>query len=136
MQKWNTERLAAFKKLFTSGFVIHEFELGKKFVLTCSLFQVRLSPVKSKPVLVTCPTCKGNQVIELQGELRTTYDQLSRRWKFGATAKELLPALGADIQITAVNNRLSDLLKIGMAVRKREGHSWRYNAVKQQQKTK
>jgi len=75
-------------------------------------------------------------VIELQGELRTTYDQLARRWKFGATAAELLPSLGADIKITAVNNRLHDLLRLGLAVRKKEGHRWRYSAVKQQQKTK
>ena len=122
--------------IFTSGFVIHRFELGKKFVLTSHLYGVRIATVKSKPVLVPCPTCKGENVIELEGVLKSTYDLLSRRWKFGATAKELLSTLGQEVKITAVNNRLSDLLKLGLAVRKRGGHSWRYNAVKQQNKTK
>lgn len=90
--------------------------------------------MKSKTVpKIQCPTCHGNRVIELKGELRAAYEIIAGKRK-GLTSSETHKLLNIKIGKSAVNNRLEDLRKIGLAERTREGRSWRYKAVKQKTK--
>lgn len=95
---------------------------------------MKLEFVKSKTVpKIQCPTCHGSRVIELKGELRAAFDVLASSRK-GFTSSETHKSLGLAIGKSAVNNRLEDLRRLGLAERTREGRNWRYKAIKRKTK--
>lgn len=77
---------------------------------------------------VTCTKCKGDGTIELSDEYMIVLRATAGMRKITA------PGVAARIKwvghITAINNRLQDLLKLGFYSRRREGRTFVYKQIK------
>lgn len=80
--------------------------------------------------VMTCPKC-GEGSVPLPESLQETLNEVRRTPGF--TAQEMLdrfPGIG----VTAINNRLEDLRRIGLVRRQRDSHSWRYYPARKPRK--
>ena len=85
----------------------------------------------SKPTgpKIKCPRCDGAGEIELVGALALTFSAVKKSRK--ATAPALHKALNhnGDLQVTTFNNRLNDLVGMGLLKRFRDGRTWIYEVA-------
>ena len=77
---------------------------------------------------IECPHCAGLGKVPISGSLAETLEAV--RSQRGITAIQVHAKLGDQIGITAVNNRLEDLRRIGLLIRQRVGHQWMYHYTK------
>lgn len=78
---------------------------------------------------IKCPRCGGVGKIELVGALRLTFAMVKKTGR--ATAPGLHKALNynGDLQVTTFNNRLNDLVGMGLLKRFRDGRTWIYEVA-------
>jgi hypothetical protein len=79
----------------------------------------------------TCPRCEGTGAVSLSGDLLETLNAVRDMGKASADAvwRKLDPK--QIFHVTAFNNRLSELARLGFLDRKRESRLWIYSPVKQ-----
>ena len=77
--------------------------------------------------IIKCPRCDGKGKVQLGDELNDTLNALRRRGECSAT--ELHKDMGVQMGVTAVNNRLTDLLRLKLVTRLKRGMTWIYKAV-------
>lgn len=76
-------------------------------------------------IKIKCPKCKGTGISCLPDGLQETFDQFKIGLKMSAEAlKARFPENEANI--TAFNNRLESLRKLGLLARTRSGKTWYY----------
>lgn len=90
--------------------------------------------------IIKCPRCDGSGRVVLNGLLATTLALVSFQSE-GVTVSEawqrnLTAWPSSKIKITAMNNRLEELRKLGLVDRVRDERAWRYFVVKSKRKTK
>lgn len=73
---------------------------------------------------IKCPECAGAGTIPLPPHLEQTLADLGKLTK----PAEYLAVRG--LTVNAISNRLSDLLRLGLVTRHKEGRQWFYRAVK------
>lgn len=78
----------------------------------------------NKNLLVVCHHCEGEGMIPLSPEMQKTLDVALKMKRI--TASALGKRLGWTGHITAINNRLADLVKHGFFSRRREGRDFVY----------
>lgn len=96
-----------------------------------NLNELGKNPEMSKPTgpKIKCPRCQGTGKLELFGTLALTLAAVKKAKQ--ATAPALHKALNPDgkLQVTTFNNRLNDLVGLGLLKRSRDGRTWIYEAV-------
>lgn len=80
-------------------------------------------PAKEEGICIVCPHCKGVGKVNLPRRLRETLNYVEAGY---STATEIQTEFLRDIGITAVNNRLEDLRKLGIIKRHKQGKQWIY----------
>lgn len=86
---------------------------------------------ENKGPLVICHHCEGAGKIHLSEEMLSTLNTLKMFTnKDGATATGVCLKLAWQGHPTAINNRLNDLVDLGLATRKRILRNYYYKAVK------
>ena len=96
---------------------------------------VRLTGVSNEyHPIIKCPRCDGSGRVVLNGLLATTLALVSFQSE-GVTVNEawrrnLTAWPSSNIKITAINNRLEELRRLGLVDRKKEGRAWRYFVIK------
>jgi hypothetical protein len=84
-----------------------------------------VSGVKTTIPKICCPKCNGSGHVDLYPDLLETL-KLVRTLKL-PTASAIKPRLtNQQMSVTAVNNRLEDLRKLGLVDRTRQGRQWVY----------
>lgn len=77
--------------------------------------------------LVVCHHCQGRGKIPMSEELWEALHHV-RHFK-SATAQDVANALAWNGHVTAMNNRLEDLMNLGLLKRRKDGRQWRYEAA-------
>lgn len=80
-----------------------------------------------KPPTIDCPKCHGEGRIELPESLQLTLLALGRLKKSTAADVQRVLDHKKDFHITAFNNRLNELVKLGLATRVRQSRNWMYS---------
>lgn len=78
---------------------------------------MRASFITMKQIKIQCKECDGSGVVILPDELREVMDITGR---CGITAGSAQKALDGTLGVTAFNNRLERLVKLGLMSRKRD----------------
>jgi hypothetical protein len=82
---------------------------------------------KAAPTL-ECPSCEGKGRVPLPEHLSVLLPIL--KLHPGATTEKVKESLGEDITMNGINNRLSDLVNLGLVTRTREGKWFHYSLAK------
>ena len=82
---------------------------------------------KADPTL-ECTSCAGKGRVPLPEHLAVLLPIL--RKNPGSTTEDVKDALAEDLSIPAINNRLSDLVTLGLVIRHREGKWFHYSLAK------
>ena len=77
--------------------------------------------------MVECHHCKGTGKLPLSEELSEVFEHV--RYFKTSTAQDLANALAWNGSVTAMNNRLEDLMNLGLLKRFKDGRRWRYEAA-------
>ncbi len=86
-----------------------------------------MKPTKKNP-LVTCTKCQGEGMTELSDEYMSVIRAASGMKKITAVAvAKKIKWVG---HVTAINNRLTDLMDMGFFSRRREGRTFVYTQTK------
>lgn len=80
------------------------------------------------PILIPCPHCEGDGQVELPQALAKVLTAVNSG---GRTAEQVHARVGDCVSVNAISNRLSDLLKLRLVLRHREGKFWHYTVAKQ-----
>jgi hypothetical protein len=82
---------------------------------------------KSNGLYTPCPRCAGSGRVELAQVLREALDAVTTIKD--ATAPKVRQKLDPKhkLHVTAFNNRLEDLWRLGLVERKKNGREWIYN---------
>lgn len=86
-----------------------------------------------KQPTVTCPKCNGSGKVDLDGVLAATLEIV--RLSKGADVFQVHSAVPDKVSVTAINNRLEDLRRLGLVFRNRVGRRWIYHYTKLKPKT-
>lgn len=81
-----------------------------------------------KAAALECPTCQGSGEIPLPENLSVLLPILKSRPD--ATVEEVRIRLSDDITVNGVNNRLTKLVELGFATRRRVGKFFHYSLAK------
>lgn len=76
---------------------------------------------------VACHHCNGSGKLPLSAEMWDTLQTVRRLQE--TDAAEMAQALEWKGHVTAMNNRLADLMRLGFLRRTKEGKRWMYRAV-------
>jgi len=82
----------------------------------------------NKNLLIECHHCNGDGMIPLSDDMQLTLNAALKMRRI--TVVELAEKLAWKGHITAINNRMTDLMKLGFFTRKREGRDFVYTPVK------
>lgn len=85
-------------------------------------------PVMSTATKIKCPKCRGTGRADLTYELQNTLDVV--RMLKTATSEKIAERLKWPGSPTAINNRLDNLLKLGLVTRVRTGKWFAYSVAK------
>jgi hypothetical protein len=89
-----------------------------------------------KSVIVKCEKCNGSGKVPLDPALEETFKLFTRVHQHGGvfwTVQEAFNSLffpNSNFTVTAINNRLEKLRKLGLIERRRNGRAWEYFKTK------
>ena len=86
-----------------------------------------MKPTPKNP-LVTCTKCNGEGMTELSDEYMSVIRAASKMKK--VTAAAVAKKINWRGHVTAINNRLTDLMEMGFFTREREGRVFVYTPTK------
>ena len=78
-----------------------------------------------KRPLIPCSHCFGSGKVELPEHLLKVLEMVFKHRR--VSAPEVLRMIGGRSGVTAMNNRLEDLRRLGLVIRERTGNAWYYS---------